>query len=138
MRIGPQKRWVSTTRRGNTMSVDAGCLTGQDESGDHRSLRVVIRTADHTLVLSPSGELDVDTVATMPRLLVSVLEETHDEVRIDLSAVSFADTAAVDGLLRCQREAESRGRTFTLARPSPPVQLVLDLLTADEFFSIDR
>ena len=105
---------------------------------DDPSLRVVVRSTDDVLELAPAGELDVDTVAMVPELVASVLEDSHDEVRIDLSEVTFADTAAVDGLARCRQVAEGRGRRFVLARPSRPVRLLLDLLDADGYFSIDR
>ena len=105
---------------------------------DDPSLRVVVRSTDEVLELAPAGELDVDTVAMVPELLASVLEDSHAEVRVDLSEVTFADTAAVDGLVRCRQVAEERGRRFVLAKPSRPVRLVLDLLEADGYFSIER
>lgn len=121
------------------MSPAPGRHDSEDGGGsvDRGQLRVVVRSLDEVLELVPSGELDVDTVAMVPEVLVSVLEESHDEVRIDLSEVSFADTAAVDGLMRCREQAESRGRRFVLARPSRPVRLVLDLVEADGYFAID-
>jgi anti-sigma B factor antagonist len=69
-----------------------------------------------TVVFEITGEMDM---ATAPELAAAVYG-VHDAARhvvVDLGAATFLDSAAINVLIRCQRDLEERGVSFNVVSP---------------------
>jgi anti-anti-sigma factor len=99
-------------------------------------LRMVFRMCRDVLRVSAIGELDLDSASPLASLVFASIEPSCAEVRVDLSACTFADTAGVRGLLRCNDEAAARGCSFTVEHPSAAARLALELTGADRQLQI--
>ncbi len=58
------------------------------------------------------------------------------EVHLDLSAVDFMDSSALGMVLLLRERAEAAGAKVILARPSPSVQAVLQVVQFGKLFRI--
>jgi anti-sigma B factor antagonist len=88
-----------------------------------------------TVVIVAEGELDL---VGAPRLLEALPEEGDEPVVLDLEAVGFMDSSGLRSLLEVRQACTDSGRSFAIARPSDPVQRVLELVDlAREFAVVD-
>ena len=84
------------------------------------------------VVLTPVGELDMDTVPALDRVLDTVLDGPGVvEIVVDLAAVPFLDSTGVAALLRGAAEAVGRGATLRVTDPRPVVARVLRITAVD-------
>lgn len=58
------------------------------------------------------------------------------DLTIDLSAVSFMDSASLGMLLILKEKAEAAGRHIVLQNPSPEVQGILSIVRFEQLFEI--
>ncbi|MFD7539871.1 STAS domain-containing protein [Streptomyces sp. NPDC059819] len=77
-------------------------------------------------VIVARGELDLDTTADLAAALSKAAGE-HGVVVLDLSAVTFADSALLNLLLHTHRAT-----TLRIAAPHPRVTLLLEMTGADQ------
>lgn len=70
-------------------------------------LTVMIDHREGTVVVRPSGELDVMTAPALEHALAGVLGQ-HERVRIDLSGVVFADCAGLRPIRRAVERSSVR------------------------------
>ncbi|MFB7741566.1 STAS domain-containing protein [Streptomyces sp. NPDC056132] len=77
-------------------------------------------------VIVARGELDLDTTADLAAALAKAAGE-HGVVVLDLSAVTFADSALLNLLLHTHRAT-----TLRVAAPHPRVVLLLEMTGADQ------
>ncbi len=87
---------------------------------------VTIERRGGTVLVRPSGELDVMTAPRLEQALVGVLGE-HRTVLVDLSGVPFADCAGLRPIRQALREARTSGTEIELRDPVPAVRRVLQL-----------
>jgi anti-sigma B factor antagonist len=80
------------------------------------------------VVLALSGELDVVSAPALEQRLREALLEPSAHVTLDLSDLEFVDSAGVSVLIKARQDAESRGRTLVLARPTEQVYRVFALV----------
>ena len=80
------------------------------------------------VVLVLSGELDVVSAPALEQRLSEALSEPGAHVTLDLSDLEFVDSAGVSVLIKAKQDAESRGRTLVLARPTEQVHRVFALV----------
>lgn len=81
------------------------------------SLDVAVeRPSQHVAVLHVSGELDGCTVERLQELLHHRLTACMRTVVLDLSGVTFFNTAGLDLLQQCQQRAEHREVSFRVVR----------------------
>ena len=80
------------------------------------------------ILLRLGGELDASSAPELDRRLRELTAEGHPRVLLDLSGLSFVDSAGVSVLIRAKHDAEERGYTLILPRPTPQVQGVFALL----------
>jgi anti-sigma B factor antagonist len=118
------------------MSADPLLVDERSWADDWVPLRVTVRHAGDAVELVAAGDLDMATSALLPDTLLSVLEQAHREVRLDLSDVQFADLAGIDSLRRCQELARDRSCRCTIVRPSRQVRLVLELTDAGRHLAV--
>ncbi|MEE4496320.1 STAS domain-containing protein [Streptomyces sp. BE230] len=91
-------------------------------------MRIVPRQDHGALVLSVTGDLDIDNVAPLGAALESAASDGDGPVVVDLSDVSFADSTTVNVLLQGQTLLGPRLR---LAAPSPFMERLIGILGLD-------
>ena len=92
-------------------------------------LAVVTASDDGWLIAS--GEIDM---VSAPKLAAALDE--GDYAGVDLDAVTFMDVSGLRVLLEAARRAESAGRRFAVARPSPPIRRILQLTAIDQTLEV--
>ncbi|MYV51254.1 anti-sigma factor antagonist [Streptomyces sp. SID3212] len=80
-----------------------------------RTVGVTARQNGESVVLTVSGELDLDSVGPLATALTHSGESVTGPVVVDLSAVGFADSTTVNVLLQARA---ALGPRLRLARPS--------------------
>ena len=68
------------------------------------------------MIFEVAGEMDM---ATAPELASAIdgVQEAAGRVVVDLSEATFLDSAAINSLIRCQRQLEGRDVTFGVISP---------------------
>ncbi|WP_417159465.1 STAS domain-containing protein [Streptomyces cyaneofuscatus] len=100
----------------------------QPPPSEDRAVRIISRQERGALVLTVSGDLDIDTVPPLGRALETAAEEGSGPVVVDLSGVGFADSTTVNVLLQGQTALGGRLR---LAAPSPFVRRLIGMIGLD-------
>jgi anti-anti-sigma factor len=72
-----------------------------------------------------AGELDLACADELAAILCRTLDDSPTGLRIDLGGVEFCDCAGLRALLRARKFARDHGRSFTLERSSPAMDLIL-------------
>jgi anti-sigma B factor antagonist len=76
-------------------------------------LRFDIRRMAHAMVVSVTGEIDIDTVTDLTDALAEPLSETEHLI-VDLTDVGFIDSIGLRGLVDIHIQARSTGRQVRL------------------------
>ena len=80
------------------------------------------------VVLCVVGEIDQVTCAQFTDAIEEAVEHSQRRrIEIDLSKVSFMDSAGINALVRCHAAADRRGRSLRVVNPHPDVRRVLDI-----------
>lgn len=85
------------------------------------------------VVIVATGELDI---LGAPRLAELMPREGTSPITIDLAGVDFMDSTGLRALLEARTAAAQAGRPFALARPSPAVSRVLELVDLMSEFEV--
>lgn len=80
------------------------------------------------LLVALSGELDAGSAPQLERFLSDLEAESHAGVILDLSGLSFVDSAGITVLVKAKHEAEAKGRQLVLRGPTPRVQRVFAVI----------
>lgn len=85
--------------------------------------------------LAVAGELDAYTAPALEgRLLASIAQ---DDLRVDLSEVSFMDSTGIRVIVKVDNELRTRDRALVIVRPSPAVLRLLQLTSLDDRLRIE-
>ena len=87
---------------------------------------VTIEHRGGTVLVRPSGELDLMTAPRLEQALVGVMGE-HQAVLVDLSGVPFADCAGLGPIRRAIEGAAANAATVRMVGVRPKVERVLRL-----------
>jgi anti-sigma B factor antagonist len=68
-----------------------------------------------------SGEADLRSAGRLSELLTAQLATGVERLRVDVSGLSFIDSASMRALVLAARALRERGRVLVLARPQPVV-----------------
>ncbi|WP_405000773.1 STAS domain-containing protein [Kitasatospora cathayae] len=95
---------------------------------------VTVRDSLAGSVLACAGELDQDRVPVFTRAAHRALapQPVPPMLLLDLSAVTFMDSAALNALLLARIQARRQGTVVHLARPSHQVARLLDITGCDQ------
>ncbi|MCC9305918.1 STAS domain-containing protein [Kitasatospora sp. RB6PN24] len=100
-------------------------------------LTVDIRVQDRSVVVSPAGELDHDSVALLHERLTDALARPGtDRLVVDCHGLLFCDSTGLNTLLAARREAHDAGDALILADLQPPVARIFQITGADTVFDI--
>ena len=91
------------------------------------------RIAEHAHTIAVEGELDLYTAAELKQRLREVDVEN---VLVDLSRVTFVDSAGLATLVTASRRVRARGGTLMLCVDDPNILKVLRVTGLDRFFDV--
>ena len=98
--------------------VDGGLVTVAPVVADNPPLQI----EDTPTGRRVSGEIDAHTAEVLrAQLLPDTIVDDVDDVRIDISAVTFIDSSGLRVLLEAHRQLQEAGRRLVLVAPSKPV-----------------
>ncbi len=97
---------------------------------------VAVTAGESGPVIVLSGEADVTSAGRLGEFLTAHLSGGGREVVVDVSGLSFADSASVRVLVLAGKALRERGGTLVLLGPQPPVARVLELTGADELLAV--
>ncbi len=81
----------------------------------------------HRVTLVPSGEIDAGNVESLSDSIHEALLSGAYEIDLDLAAVTFLDTAALEVLEGARDTLESTGGHLCIRNATPPVRRLLSL-----------
>ena len=98
--------------------LDDRCpLVSTDHDSDTGRLRLLVH-----------GDLDAVSAHRLQQSLIDVLRRTSPcDLVVDLSGVTFLDSAGLEALLRCQADAEQLECRLALVNPGPEAYRVLQI-----------
>ncbi|MCX4744635.1 STAS domain-containing protein [Kitasatospora sp. NBC_01287] len=100
-------------------------------------LTVAVRVHGRSVVVSPAGELDHDSVGLLHERLVDALSRPDsDRLVVDCRDLWFCDSTGLNTLLAARRDAEQAGAALVLAGLQPAVARVFEITGADTVFDI--
>jgi anti-sigma B factor antagonist len=98
------------------------------------SLTIGVDERDSLAVVALDGELDL---ATAPALATAIDEQVGQgrvNIVLDLTKLSFCDSAGLRVFVRYRRQLEEAGGRFVVAAPTPMVRRVLEISGLAEMF----
>ena len=74
----------------------------------------------------------------LQRHLDAVLTQPHARVMLDLSGLSFVDSAGVSVLIKAKQTAEGHGRELVLRRPTEQVERVFAVVGLADWLAVEE
>jgi anti-sigma B factor antagonist len=99
-------------------------------------LDVSVAAGDLGPVLVLTGESDVTSVAVLEQALAAQISAGARRLIIDLSGLTFIDSASVRELVLAARALKAQGGDLELARPQPAVARMLELHGVDRMVTV--
>jgi anti-sigma B factor antagonist len=100
--------------------------------GPSGRLTIDVLTDARGIAVKLDGELDLATVPQFDRQLARIEATKVSRVLIDLSGVSFMDSAGLRSIVRAHHFAESNNHRLVLRRGTRQVQRLFELTGIDE------
>lgn len=90
---------------------------------------------DGTVVIKPSGELDLGTVPGFDRALVDAESRAPQRIVIDLRGLAFMDSSGLRALLSVRGRANEHKYGLVLVPGSPRIQRVFSITGTETLFT---
>ncbi|WP_331773126.1 STAS domain-containing protein (plasmid) [Embleya sp. NBC_00888] len=87
-------------------------------------------------LVTPAGEIDVDTAPDLRRALHRCLHHRSAELHVDLYAVRFCDCRGLDAFLSARRRARALDALVVLHEVPPIVAELLDVTGTRHLFTV--
>ncbi|WP_339134977.1 STAS domain-containing protein [Streptomyces sp. f51] len=100
-------------------------------AGQPMRLSITPVTVDGIRVLVVAGELDADNTGTLRQALRAEEDGAAALTVLDLGAVTFMDSSAINVLIAANRDATAAGGQLRMAALSEPVQRVVAIVGLD-------
>jgi len=100
------------------------------------SLGVPRPRKDRTNVLPLAGEIDLHVSPIIRRSLNRMIAKKPKQLVVDLSRVSYIDSAGLGAVIEAMREVEAYGGKFAVAGLQETVRSIFKMLKLDQVFSI--
>jgi anti-sigma B factor antagonist len=101
-------------------------------------LRIFSLITPERTIITVHGEIDMATAPQFRHAMTNHLGHgPATSVHLDLSGVTFLDSAGVHAMLAVQRRARLRGSDLILVRSSPRVNRLLDLMGLESTFAAE-
>jgi anti-sigma B factor antagonist len=89
------------------------------------------------VVLTLCGELDLATAPGLEQRLQEILAAPPRRLLLDLSELTFVDSAGVSVLIRAKKEAEGNGCQMVLRRPTAQLHRVFALVGLTDWLAFE-
>ena len=97
-----------------------------------------IRNDTQTGLLHLEGTFTFDGHAAFKAATAEVLEAGHPALTLDLSGVSYMDSASLGMLLLLRERTQAKGTKVILSKPSPTVLTILKVVQFGKLFDIQE
>jgi anti-sigma B factor antagonist len=87
-------------------------------------------------VLPLKGEIDLHVSPVVTAALTAMIEKKPDRMVIDLSDVSYIDSAGLAALIQAMQKVEAYGGKFLLAGLQETVRSIFEISRLDQVFQI--
>lgn len=102
------------------------------------ALQIDVSQAEGCAVVRPGGErLDIEVAADFRALLLSLIDDGHRRLVIDLREVTFIDSSGLGALVSALKTIKRSGDAgdVRLAHVQPPVVALLEIIRLNRVFS---
>lgn len=103
-----------------------------DQGGDVTLLRVSVTDGEGGPLLLLSGEADLTTLGQLTSALDAQVDDGAVRLTVDLSGLTYADSASITALVRAGRALRVKGGELELLHPQPAVARILSLTGVDQ------
>lgn len=117
---------------GSRMPTSAGA-----KDGAGRPMRIDVATEGGATIVRPSGDrLDIEVASDFRAMLLSLIEQGHRRLVIDLMDVGFIDSSGLGALVSALKtlKRSDHGGDVRLARVQPPVVSLLEIIRLNRVF----
>jgi anti-anti-sigma factor len=91
------------------------------------SMTIGVEDRESVTVLALDGELDLATAGELSDALQAQHQRGRAAILLDLSSLSFCDSAGLRVFVKARRQAEEDGGSFAIASPTAIVRRVLEV-----------
>ena len=91
---------------------------------------------DRSNVLPLKGEIDLHVSPSVTVLLNQMIDKKPERLVVDLSAVSYIDSAGLAALIQAMQKVEAYGGKFRLAGLQETVRSIFEISRLDQVFQI--
>jgi anti-anti-sigma factor len=102
------------------------------------TLRAAVEAREAGPLITLSGEADVTTAAELSELVAGQLADGTLQLTIDISELTFADTASIRVLVLAARTLKQRGGNLVLLRPHRALARILQIMGADQLIAVQE
>jgi len=99
-------------------------------------LRAWVSAGESGPVIMLAGETDITTAAQLSELVTGQLAGGTQQLMIDASGLSFADSASIRVLVLAARTVRRRGGELVLLRPQQALARMLEIMGVDQVITI--
>ena len=82
------------------------------------------------------GELDISSAPTLEHAVREALERQGEELRLDLSQLTFMDSTGAQTLFQLHKRVDRLRRRLVVVAPTDAVRMVLEILGLDQAIDI--
>lgn len=100
------------------------------------TFRASVSAGESGPVITLSGEVDLSTITELSDLITAQLAGGTVHLTIDVSGMSFADSASMRVLMLAAMTLRKRGGGLVLLRPQPALVRLLDIMDADQVITV--
>ncbi|WP_329390097.1 STAS domain-containing protein [Streptomyces sp. NBC_01351] len=113
-------------------------MTG-DSPREADSTGIPVEVLDHSVVIQPAGEIDLDTASPLRIALTEALTHASPArpVVVDCSRLIFCDSTGLNALLTARHTAQAAGIVIRLAAPQNQLTRLLEMTGALPLFPTD-
>jgi anti-sigma B factor antagonist len=111
-------------------------MSAADRDDHWGGLVASVVAGDRGPVVVLSGEADFTSLEQLSAVINGQPFAGTRWLTVDVSGLRFADTAAIRALILAAKALKGRGGNLILLHPQRPVARVLELLGADQMFTI--
>jgi anti-sigma B factor antagonist len=123
----------------NSQSADGTRLhgdAGTENAG--KTMRIDVSNADGATIVKPEGDrLDIEVASDFRAMLLSLIEQGHRRLVVDLSQVSFIDSSGLGALVSALKtlKRSDNGGDVRLANVQAPVVSLLEIIRLNRVFT---
>ena len=110
--------------------------TTRDSAG--KPMRIDVSTSNGATIVRPSSErLDIEVAADFRAMLLSLIEQGHRRLVVDLADVGFIDSSGLGALVSALKtlKRSDNGGDVRLARVQAPVVSLLEIIRLNRVFT---